>query len=77
MSGKWILWKPFQSVLWSNTGRSSISTSLQRDGRRCCARMDPPGPWDETVKSGYGDHVQNFLTLFYVDNGYIAYRNKE
>ena len=32
---------------------------------------------DESAKSGYGDHVRNFLALFYVDDGYIASQNKE
>ena len=32
---------------------------------------------DKAAKLGYGDHVQNFLALFYVDEGYIASRNKE
>ena len=32
---------------------------------------------NKAAKSGYGDKVQNFLALFYVDDGYIAYRNKK
>ena len=31
---------------------------------------------DEAAKSGYGEKVRNFLALFYVDDDYIASRDK-
>ena len=32
---------------------------------------------NKAAKSGYDDHVQNFLDLFYVDDSYITSQNKE